>query len=126
MQRVEFQDGAIEVDAAIVAAGLGIEPSLLRERIRAAKITSSCERGINEDDGRYRLTFLSDGRRLRLTVDEKGHVLQRSAIDFCGRLLPRSLPQAARLNRAQQAAASARTVAFPFVWRLELHCEFAD
>lgn len=91
MQRVEFQDGAIEVDAAIVAAGLGIEPSLLRERIRAAKITSSCERGINEDDGRYRLTFLSDGRRLRLTVDEKGHVLQRSAIDFCGRLLPRSL-----------------------------------
>lgn len=73
MQRVEFKDGAIEVDAAIVAEGLGIEPSLLRERIRAAKITNSCERGINEDDGLYRLTFLSDSRWLSVRKRSHSH-----------------------------------------------------
>ena len=88
MAMIEFEERAIQVDATIVAEGLGIEPSLVQERMRDGKITSLCERGIDEDNGRYRLTFFSENRRFRLVVDERGNVVQRSAIDFSDRPLP--------------------------------------
>jgi hypothetical protein len=88
MAMIEFEEGAIQVDATIVAEGLGIEPSLVQERMRDGKITSLCERGIDEDNGRYRLTFFSENRRFRLVVDERGNVVQRSAIDFSDHPLP--------------------------------------
>jgi hypothetical protein len=90
MAMIEFEEGAIQVDATIVAEGLGIEPSLVQERMREGKITSLCERGIDEDNGRYRLTFFSENRRFRLVVDERGNVVRRSAIDFSDRPLPAS------------------------------------
>jgi Family of unknown function (DUF6522) len=85
---IEFEEGVIQVDATIVAEGLGIEPSLVQERMREGKITSLCERGIADDNGRYRLTFFSENRRFRLVVDEMGNVVQRSAIEFSDRPLP--------------------------------------
>lgn len=92
MKSVEFADGAIEIDATIVAQGLGISPSLLLERLRDGKVTSRCERGVDADSGRYRVTFFSENRRLRLVVDESGAIVQRSTIDF-GQM---KLPTAAR------------------------------
>jgi hypothetical protein len=56
MAMIEFEDGAIQVDVAIVAKGLGIEPSLVRERMRDGKITTLCERGI--EDGPSPVEFL--------------------------------------------------------------------
>lgn len=88
MVMIEFEEGAIQVEAKIVAEGLGIAPSLVQERMREGKITSLCERGIDEDHGRYRLTFFSESRRFRLVVDETGNVVQRSTIDFGDRILP--------------------------------------
>jgi Family of unknown function (DUF6522) len=63
--------------------------SLMRE----GAITSSCERGIEDDAGRYRLIFFYKSRRLRLIIDEAGRVIQRSTIEFNNRPLP------ARLHR---------------------------
>lgn len=90
MATIEFNQGAIQIDARAIAEGLGINPSILQERMREGKITSRCERGIDEDEGRYRLTFFFESRRFRLLVDEKGNVVQRSTIDFSNRPLPRS------------------------------------
>ena len=90
MAVVEFEDGAIQVDAAVVAEGLGIEPAFVQEGMREGKITSLCERGVDEDEGRYRVTFFSESRRFRLVVDKEGNVLQRSALDFGERGLPAS------------------------------------
>lgn len=90
MADIEFEDGTIEVDAAIIAEGLRIEPSLVQEQVREGTITSLCERGIDEDAGRYRLTFFSDRRRLRLLVDDGGNVVQRSSVDFGEQGLPGS------------------------------------
>jgi len=90
MKSLEFEDGAIQIDATIVAKGLGIPPTLLLERLREGKITSVCERGIDADDGRYRLTFFSENRRFRLVVDESEAIVQRSAIDFGDLPLPTS------------------------------------
>lgn len=90
MAMIDLEDGGIQVDATIVAEGLGIDPALVQERMRQGKITTLYERGIDEDEGRHRLTFFSESRRLRLLVDEKGNVLQRSATDFGDRGLPES------------------------------------
>lgn len=90
MKSLEFEDGAIQIDATIVAKGLGVPPTLLLERLREGKITSVCERGIDADHGRYRLTFFSENRRFRLVVAESGAIIQRSTIDFGDLPLPNS------------------------------------
>ena len=82
MKPVEFAEGAVQIDAAIVAEGLGIALPLLREGMRAGTITSLSERGIDADLGRHRLTFFSGHRRFRVVVDASGAIVQRSALDF--------------------------------------------
>jgi hypothetical protein len=90
MNPIAFENGAVQIDAAIVAEGLGLTLSLLREEMRAGRITSVAERGIDADHGRHRLSFFSEHRRLRIVVDETGAIIQRSAVDFGEELLPRS------------------------------------
>jgi hypothetical protein len=87
---IAFENGAVQIDAAIVAEGLGLTLALLREEMRAGRITSVAERGIDADHGRHRLSFFSEHRRLRIVVDETGAIIQRSAVDFGEELLPRS------------------------------------
>ncbi|QPC88800.1 hypothetical protein GA830_18050 (plasmid) [Mesorhizobium sp. NBSH29] len=91
MPKIEFEDAAIQVDATIVGEGLGIAPSLVQTQMREGKITSLCERGVDEDDGLCRLTFFSASRRFRLIVDEAGNVHQRSSVNFGERNLPASM-----------------------------------
>lgn len=88
---VKFEDGAVQIDAAVIGEGLGIEPSLVQSRVREGKITSRYERGIDEDVGCHRLTFFTESQRLTLIVDDAGNVLQRSVIDFGSRTLPAGL-----------------------------------
>jgi hypothetical protein len=90
MKPIEFENGAVQIDAAIVAEGLGLTLSRLREEMRAGRITSVAERGIDADHGRHRLSFFSEHRRLRIVVDETGAIIQRSAVDFGEELLPKS------------------------------------
>ena len=87
---IHIDGGTFEVDAATIADGLGIDSSSLRQRMREGRVTSRCERGVDSDEGRYRLTFSTEQRRLRLVVDQAGNVLQRSTINFGERLPKRS------------------------------------
>lgn len=82
MGAISFEDGRIEVDAALVAKALQMEPEALRAALRSGAVTSQCETGMAEDAGRFRLTFFSATRRLRLTVDAEGRVLKTSAADY--------------------------------------------
>jgi len=88
---VEFEEGIISIDAAVVGRGLNVEPSLVQSWMREGKITVLSERGVDADAGRYRLTFFHENRRFRLVVDEKGNAVQRSTIDFGDRPLPVSM-----------------------------------
>jgi hypothetical protein len=81
MSSVEFENGAFSVDAALIAEGLGIGPTMVQPRMRDGTITSRCERGEGDDAGRYRLTFFHGTRRLQLVVDAGGKVLEKSATD---------------------------------------------
>lgn len=89
--RVEIADGDIVIDAALLAPLFGIAAAEVPGLMRAQAITSICERGTGEDEGRYRLSFFHRNRRVRLSVDPAGRVVQRSAVDFGERALPAHL-----------------------------------
>ena len=91
MKGIEFADGTVEIDASIVAEGLGIALSRLKEGMRKGTITSVSERGVDADQGRHRLTFFSEHRRFRVVVDASGTIIQRSAVDFGDATLPKSV-----------------------------------
>jgi hypothetical protein len=75
---VEFADGAFTIEAAVIAEGFAIDPTLVQRRMREGEITSRCERGVDQDAGHYRLTFFYDSRRFHLIVDETGNLVERS------------------------------------------------
>ena len=83
--------GTIEVEASAVASGLGLEAAEVPELMRRGEITSICEIGIGEDEGRRRLTFYFRNTRLSLVVDAAGRLLDQGAIRFGDRPLPASL-----------------------------------
>ena len=91
MKPIEFENGAVQIDASVVADGLGLALPLLQEEMRAGRITSLSERGVDADLGRHRLTFFSEHRRFRVVVDASGAIIQRSAIDFGDSSLPKSV-----------------------------------
>ena len=82
---------AVEIDASVVAMGLGLEAAQIPELMRRGEITSICETGINEDEGRRRLTFFFRNTRLSLVIDVEGQLLARGTIHFGNRPLPPSL-----------------------------------
>ncbi len=82
MAMIEFQDGSIQVDAAVIADGLGIDPASVHDLLRQGKITSRYERGVDEDEGRHRLTFITEQRQFRVVIDDAGNVVQRSTVTF--------------------------------------------
>lgn len=93
---LELSKGAINVDATMVAEGLGLEPAAVLNALRNGEITASCEQGIAEDAGRFRLTFYRADKRLRFVLDREGRILERST----ARLRRRELtPPAAAIMR---------------------------
>lgn len=90
MPPIRFEDEAIEIDVAIIANGLGIEPGLVQAQMQAGKITSLCERGIDDDAGTFRLSFFTEHKRLRVIVNEDGTVIRRTTLASPDRPLPAS------------------------------------
>lgn len=91
MATIKFDDDEVQVDAAIIGKGLGVDPSVVQPLIREGKIASRHERGEGADAGRLRLTFFLGNRRFQLVVDDAGRIIQRSAIDFGDHALPKAL-----------------------------------
>lgn len=68
----------VEIDAAIVADGLGLAPADFRQLMENRKVSVLFERGIGEDAGLYRASFYHEGKRVRLVVDETGSPVGRA------------------------------------------------
>ena len=79
--RLDPTGGGFSIDAADLALLLGLPPDEVRRLMQAGRITSRFERGEGADVGRFRVSFVSGPRRVRLTVDADGRVLQRSRVD---------------------------------------------
>lgn len=93
MSAIDIGPDQIEIDAEIVANALKLTPQDLQVRMREGTVTSACERGEGEDDGRYRLTFFSATRRARITANSNGTILSCTSADFSRR--PRAVGPAA-------------------------------
>lgn len=76
--RIDFDGATFSVDATLIAESLGIEPAIVQPLMREGRITSRCERGIDEDAGRYRLTFFHGRLRALLVVDADGNMVART------------------------------------------------
>ena len=49
MAVVEFEEGTLSIDAAVIGRGLSVEPWLVQARMREGKITVLWEHGVDED-----------------------------------------------------------------------------
>ena len=67
---------SIEVDSALIAPGLGLEPAEFKRLLDSGKIRVLCERGTGEDAGAYRASYYLGNRRVRLLLDANGKLLQ--------------------------------------------------
>lgn len=67
---------SVDIDGALVARSLGLEPEAFRQLMSDRKVTVLCERGIGEDAGLYRATFYFQERRFRAVVDSRGRIVQ--------------------------------------------------
>ena len=85
---IELKDGTFDLAADVIASGLGLAAETVPVLLRAGEITSRCEKGLDDDAGWYRLTFFHGNRRLRLFVDDRGHIARRGLIDFGSRPVP--------------------------------------
>lgn len=90
-RRLERDGDGFSIDAELLGEFLDLAPSHVQELMRRNEITSICERGEGEDEGRHRLTFFHKGRRVQLDVDGSGRILRRSTIDFGDLPLPPAL-----------------------------------
>lgn len=64
---------SVEIDAALVARGLGLAVADFRQLMEHRKIAVLCERGTGEDTGLYRASFYYEDKRVRLVVDRDGN-----------------------------------------------------
>lgn len=78
MTTVERRAEDFVIDASLLADTFGLSQDEIRARMRAETITSRCEEGVDEDAGRWRLTFYYGDRACRLIVDAAGKVLTRA------------------------------------------------
>jgi uncharacterized protein DUF6522 len=90
--KIQFVDDAFVVDAALVGELLRLPASRVQVLMRSGRITSVCERGIDEHAGEFRLSFFYGNRRARLSTDLEGRVLRKSAIDFGDRPIAGARP----------------------------------
>ena len=62
----------VEVDARLIAAGLGLDPARVPAMVAERRIATLCERGTGEESGLFRFTFYYAGQRFRLVTDSRG------------------------------------------------------
>ena len=65
----------IEIDGALVAGKLGLEPAAFRQLMEDRKVSLLCERGVGEDEGLYRATFYYRERRFRAVLEPDGRIV---------------------------------------------------
>ena len=78
--RLDRTDAGFAIDAADLGTLLGLPADAVQGLMRDGRITSRFERGEGADVGRFRVTFTHGRRRVRLTLDGDGTVLQQTRV----------------------------------------------
>ncbi len=78
---IRIDGGSFEVDARYLAEQFRLgDPAEVTAFLRNGRMLALCERGEQEDAGRYRLTFRLGASRLSLIVDAAGRIIRHSSI----------------------------------------------
>jgi len=85
MTPIERKAGDFVIDAAVLAEALGLTQDEIRARMGSGAITSRCEAGVDDDAGRWRLTFYHNDRACRFIVDDAGTVIKRTSFPISPR-----------------------------------------
>ncbi len=85
MTTVELGGNGFVVEAESIAEAFGISATSVQELMRSGAITSRCEKGEGEDEGRWRLTFFYNNRAFRLTLDEAAKIISNARFDAARR-----------------------------------------
>lgn len=72
------------VAADLLAKAFGLDPAEVQPLMRAGTLVGRTERGMDEDAGRWRLTFQYGGMACRFIVDDEGQVLKRARFPLKG------------------------------------------
>lgn len=78
MTAIERNGDEFVVPAPLLGEAFGLSEAQIREYMRDGTMTSRCEAGQDEDEGRWRLSFRHKERIFRLTVDASGQILSRA------------------------------------------------
>ena len=79
---VEVSGDTFVVDATLIGELLRISAAQVPALMRDGEITSACERGLDEHEGEFRLTFFYRNIRARLGTDATGRIIRKTVIDF--------------------------------------------
>lgn len=79
MTQIEINQDGFVVEASVIASAFKLAPEDIQPLMRNGEITSKCETGVGEDEGRSRLTFHYRERAVRLIVDQVGTIRKRSS-----------------------------------------------
>lgn len=105
---IELSDNTFVVDAVLIGELLHLPASQVPILMRAGRITSACERGIDEHAGEFRISFFYRNRRARLSTDSEGGILRKSTIDFGDRPVPKPSDQSTAQRRNLATAVRGR------------------
>ncbi len=101
VSHVEFDKDGPVVDAKLIADLLDITAAQVTDRVRHGMITTLCEAGVDDHEGRFRLSFFHRNRRAQIEIDREGQVYSRTVIDFGDRPLPASPRGPQRTNESK-------------------------
>ena len=73
--KITMINGQATIDAHDLGPLLGLPAASVPGKMRSGEITSRFETGMDEDAGRFRMTFYHNDKRIRLTCSEDGIVL---------------------------------------------------
>lgn len=81
MNDVESGETEFLVDAAVLGQAFDLSAEAVRAMMQNGRITSRCEVGVGEDNGRWRLIFYYQTRVCRLTVLRDGAIVNSVTFD---------------------------------------------
>jgi hypothetical protein len=79
-------NGEITIDSELLAPKLGLSVDTLRAEMRKGLVVSTAETGIDDDEGRTRLTFRYRARTWRVVVESDGTFADASRTDSRARV----------------------------------------
>jgi hypothetical protein len=76
---LSFENETYTIDVNVLAPKLGLTPLRLQSEMRAGRVLSTTEKGIDTDEGRVRLTFRYRSKSWAIQIEPDGRIFELPA-----------------------------------------------